>query len=207
MNRIRIVGVILNGIRVGVCNKKHIVGIRNLRVYKRGFLRFKKGACAILDGHFTFNKKQYGENGRSASLILNEGACLKVKGNFSFYYGADVIVFKNGYLELGNSFINSDCKIRCHKHILIGDDCVISHDFTIMDSDGHKINGDIRTEDVIVGNHVWIGTRVTILPGVTINDGAVIAAGAVVTKDVPANTLVAGVPAKVIKENISWDDK
>lgn len=83
------------------------------------------------------------------------------------------------------------------------DDCVISHDFTIMDSDGHRFNGDIRTKDVIVGKHVWIGTRVTILPGVTVYDGAVIAAGAVVTKDVPANTLVAGVPAKVIRVNVA----
>ena len=207
MNRIRKVGIVLNTIRVGICKRKYIVGIRNLRVYRKGFMCFEKGAKAILDGHFTVNKKQYGENGRSACVVLNENALLKVKGNFSLYYGADVIVFKNGCLELGNSFINSDCKIRCHKHISIGDGCVISHDFTVMDSDGHRLDGDIRTEDVVIGNHVWIGTRVTILPGVTVNDGAVIAAGAVVTEDVPSNALVAGVPAKIIRRNVFWEDK
>ena len=53
---------------------------------------------------------------------------------------------------------------------------------------------------VKIGNKVWIGAHATILPGVTIGDGAVVAAGAVVTKDVPSNVVVAGVPAKVIKE-------
>lgn len=53
---------------------------------------------------------------------------------------------------------------------------------------------------VVIGNGVWIGANVTILGGVNIGDGAVVAAGAVVTKDVPAKTLVGGVPAKVIKQ-------
>ena len=53
---------------------------------------------------------------------------------------------------------------------------------------------------VIIGNNVWIGDKATILPGVTIGDSAVIAANAVVTKDVPAYSVVAGIPAKVIKE-------
>lgn len=53
---------------------------------------------------------------------------------------------------------------------------------------------------VTIGNDVWIGGKATILPGVTIGDNVVVAAGAVVTKDVPANTIVAGVPARVIKE-------
>ena len=56
-----------------------------------------------------------------------------------------------------------------------------------------------------IGNHVWVGVRAIILKGVTIGDGAIIAAGSVVTRDVPANTLVGGVPAKIIKDNISWE--
>ena len=53
---------------------------------------------------------------------------------------------------------------------------------------------------ITIGNDVWIGGNSTILPGVTIGDGAVVAAGAVVTKDVEPNTIVGGVPAKVIKK-------
>lgn len=57
---------------------------------------------------------------------------------------------------------------------------------------------------VNIGNKVWIATGAMILPGVTIGDGAIVAAGAVVTKDVPEKCMVAGVPAKVIKENVEW---
>lgn len=67
------------------------------------------------------------------------------------------------------------------------------------------IGGKEKTAPIQIGNHVWIGARAIILKGVTIGDGVVVAAGAVVTKDVPPNTLVGGVPAKIIKENISWE--
>ena len=57
----------------------------------------------------------------------------------------------------------------------------------------------VSTKDVVIGDDVWVGTNAVILPGVTIGEHCVIAAGAVVTKDVPPHSLVAGVPAKVIK--------
>ena len=129
---------------------------------------------------------------------------INVKDDFTFFYGADVVLFENATLELGKSYANSNCKIRCHKRITIGDECAISHDVTIMDSDAHAINGVVNTEPVIIGNHVWIGTRATILKGVTIGDGAIIAAGAVVTKDVPPYSMVGGVPARIIKDKVEW---
>jgi acetyltransferase-like isoleucine patch superfamily enzyme len=57
---------------------------------------------------------------------------------------------------------------------------------------------------VVIGNHVWIATNAIILPGVTIGEGAIVACGAVVTKDVPPHCLVAGVPARVVRENVDW---
>jgi acetyltransferase-like isoleucine patch superfamily enzyme len=77
---------------------------------------------------------------------------------------------------------------------------------TIWDSDIHSIEGNKRptTQTVIIGNHVWIGTNVVILKGVNIGNGAVISAGSVVNRDIPSHSLAGGVPAKVIKENISW---
>jgi maltose O-acetyltransferase len=60
--------------------------------------------------------------------------------------------------------------------------------------------GDLKAEPVTIGDGAWIGARATILPGVTIGGGAVVAAGSVVTRDLPANVLAGGVPARVIRE-------
>lgn len=74
-----------------------------------------------------------------------------------------------------------------------------------MDTDYHSIDGKPYTVPVTIGNHVWIGCKSIILKGVNIGDGAIIAAGSVVTKDVPPFSLVAGSPAKLIKENVKWE--
>lgn len=145
-------------------------------------------------------------NGRTSIIRLDENAKFNVLSKATIYYDADIMILKDATLEIGKSFINSNCKIRCHKKITIGNNCAISHDVIIMDSDSHKINGKLRNEPIIIGDNVWIGSRVTILPGVKIEDGAIIAAGAVVTKNVASKTLVAGVPAKMIKENVDWED-
>ena len=158
-----------------------------------------------LDGDLFLNSLRCRRNGRSSILRMDSDSVLQTRGNFQFSYGADIILFPGARMILGkNSYINCDCKIRCNKKIIIGDECAVSHDFTVMDSDAHELNGNIRMGEVCIGNHVWIGTRVTILCGVRVGDGAVIAAGALVTDDVPAGALVGGVPARVIKENVKW---
>lgn len=181
-----------------------------LRLIFRGKARFKladtakiylEDHCFLSFGDFSISRKE-----KPVWIRIDEGGVLRVKGNASFFYDDDIRIFKGAELIIGNTYINSDCKIRCHKKIVIGDGCAISHDFTVMDSDAHALNGSIKTADVYIGNHVWIGTRVTVLPGVHVGDGAVLAAGAVVTKDVPQKCVVAGSPAKVIKENVEWNE-
>lgn len=167
-------------------------------------LIFKKGSKINIEESLILNGNSICNNKRSSIIRLDEDAVFNVRNNASIYYGADIILFKGAELTIGNSFINSDCRIRCHKSVMIGDDCAISHDFLVMDSDAHFLNGDNHTSPVIIGNHVWIGTRVTILSGVTVGDGAVIAAGSLVKDDIPEGALVAGVPAKTVKENVRW---
>ncbi|MBP6872851.1 MAG: acyltransferase [Bacteroidales bacterium] len=76
----------------------------------------------------------------------------------------------------------------------------------IRDSDNHNVlkEGYVQSKPILIGDNVWIGMRAIILKGVTIGNGSIVAAGAVVTKDVPPNTVVGGVPARVIRENVSW---
>lgn len=182
-----------------------IQGDKYLIYDKEDYLKIHKTAQIKLKGDLTLNANRMGKNGRTSILRMDENAVLECNG-FDFMYGADIILFKNSRLILGKgSFINSDCKIRCHKEITIGNDCAISHDFTVMDSDAHEFNGRRNTNPVYIGNHVWIGTRVTILNGVTVGNGAVIAAGSVVVRDVPAGALVGGIPAKVLKDKVEWN--
>ena len=87
---------------------------------------------------------------------------------------------------------------------------MLSYDIEIRNTDSHKIydkNTNKRINEgnrINIGNHVWLGMRAIILKGVNIGDNSIVAAGSIVTKDVKANTIISGNPAKQIKENIYW---
>jgi acetyltransferase-like isoleucine patch superfamily enzyme len=95
----------------------------------------------------------------------------------------------------------------CDKHIKIGKGTTIGWGVEILDSDLHRIVQDDfeMSKPILIGSQVWIGAKAMILKGVTIGSGSVVAAGAVVTRNVPENTLVAGVPAKIIKKDVHWE--
>lgn len=101
-----------------------------------------------------------------------------------------------------NVFINSYCCFQDQGGIYIGDGALIGHQ-VVLATLNHQLDPmhrfDMVAKPIHIGKNVWIGSHATILPGVTIGDGAVVAAGAVVSKDVEPNTVVGGVPAKLIK--------
>ena len=106
-------------------------------------------------------------------------------------------------LHLGKDvFINLGCRFQDTGGITIGDGTLIGHGSTLTTLN-HAIDparrADMRPAPVVIGRHVWLGAGVTVVPGVTIGDGAVVGAGSVVTKDVAADTIVAGVPARLIR--------
>ena len=101
-----------------------------------------------------------------------------------------------------NVFVNSGCRFQDQGGIWIGDNALIGHNAvlaTLNHNQDPAKRANLIPARIAIGKNVWLGANVTVLPGVTIGDGAIVAAGAVVTKDVPPNTVVAGVPAKVIR--------
>jgi acetyltransferase-like isoleucine patch superfamily enzyme len=107
-----------------------------------------------------------------------------------------------GELHIGDrTFLNEGVQIVAASLIRIGPDCRIGDFAAIHDSDHHPVEQSATTRHapVTVGRNVWISRDAIVLPGVSIGDHAVIGAGAVVTADVPARTLVAGNPARVIR--------
>lgn len=101
-----------------------------------------------------------------------------------------------------NVFINMGCKFQDQGGIFIEDGALIGHNVvlaTLNHAASPKDRGSMIPAPIRIGKNVWVGANAVILPGVTIGDGAIVAAGAVVNRDVPENTVVGGVPAKVIR--------
>lgn len=101
-----------------------------------------------------------------------------------------------------NVFINACCHFQDHGGVTLGDGCQIGHN-VVFATLNHGLEpadrGTTYPAPIVLGRNVWVGSNATILQGVTIGDNAVVAAGAVVSRDVPANTIVGGVPARIIK--------
>lgn len=108
-----------------------------------------------------------------------------------------------------NVFLNMGCKFQDQGGIFIGDGALIGHNVvlaTLNHAQSPSDRASMIPAPIHIGKNVWIGANATVLPGVTIGDGAIVAAGAVVAKDVPENTIVGGVPARIIR-TISEEDR
>lgn len=174
--------------------------------FKHSKIELHKNAKLLCKNILFMGNKQVQSSNLETRLLVEENATFQINKSFTMYAGSYIRVIKNGHLEINGGFINEGVEITCASKITIGEGSTIARDVVIRDYDGHTIkepNYQI-TKPITIGKHVWIGNRAMILKGVTIGDGAIIAAGTIVTKDVPAGAVVAGVPAKVIKENVKW---
>ena len=102
-------------------------------------------------------------------------------------------------------YLNYGSMIFVQHKLTMGKGSGLSINALVMDSDYHAIDGVKNEGPVEIGDQVWVGANATILAGVKIGDGAIVAAGALVRNDVPARALVAGFPARVLRENVTWD--
>ena len=153
---------------------------------------------------------------------------LKIKNSFGRdkvvfgdYNNVSVSVYltKNGSICTGDYvYTNSNCKFHISNKLSIGNYCMFGPNVTIWDSGNHSLDAKLRKQDalaiphgsldafnmgggdIVIEDNVWVGMEALILGGVTIGKNSVIAARSVVTRDVPANCMVAGIPAKIIKK-------
>jgi len=126
-------------------------------------------------------------------------------------------VFPPFYTDFGknitvgkNVFINACCHFQDQGGITLGDNCLVGHNVvfaTLNHGFAPEERQSMLPAPIVVGRNVWIGSNSTILQGVTIGDNSIIAAGSVVTKDVPANAIIAGVPARFIRSISPEEEK
>jgi len=190
---------------------KKILRIHNGKIIgdKNSIMNAEKTSRIILNGNLYLNVELPKGSKAETLVTIRDNGTLKTNGNFHCYYNNEIYVFKNANLELGSSYINAGSQIRCMESIKIGNNCAIARNVMIMDFDAHPItysDGSTNsiTKPIVIEDNVWIGAGSTILKGVTIGKGAIVGAGSVVTKDVPANVIVAGNPAKIIKQGVTW---
>jgi len=144
--------------------------------------------------------------GGSVRYDEQPGGRLEIGDSVTLFRDVGLYLAKPGAtISIGEqTYLNRRTELVCAQRIAIGARCAISWDVLITDTDNHWLENRETTLPVAIGDEVWIGARATVLKGVTIGDGAVVAAGAVVTRDVAPRTLVAGVPARVIDDAVTW---
>lgn len=140
-------------------------------------------------------------------IVIGEQVSLGVAGAAQYGKGDVMLQTRtaDARITIGrNCAFSNNVTLIATQSIVFGEFCMVGDMVAVYDSDFHGVAPDRRdtagkSAPVCIGDRVWIGSRAMVLKGVTIGDDSVVAAGAVVTRDVPPNTLVAGVPAKVIR--------
>ena len=180
-----------------------------IKVYKGSIVSVSKNAKISVSGILEIGAFWHKAYPTYTEFIVLDNAELSVDGSFKIYNSAKVSVNPGAKFLIGNGgFMNIGGNIRCFEKIVFGNNVMISENCTISDSDNHildKDNPDYKmSKPITVEEHTLVGINSTVLKGVTIGAYSIVAAGAVVTRNVPPNTIVGGVPAKVIRNNINW---
>jgi acetyltransferase-like isoleucine patch superfamily enzyme len=156
--------------------------------------------------------------GKRLQLQIARGAELRL-GRFSWLGDGTKIRCHEGVVEIGpKTVFGQECTISAYKRVRIGEGCVIADRAMFIDFDHGVVEVErpirhqgIYKRETIIGSNVWIGYNACFLRGVRVGDNAIVGTNSVVTKDVPANAVVGGVPARIIRmrevpANLRWPD-
>ena len=177
-----------------------------------------KRGCIITNidksGFFGIKIGNGGSNGipqQQSKIIISKNGkiCFKGKANL----GAGIVIrLDGGILTFGDNFrSNRNSFLACNTSLQFGNDVLLGWNVNIRDSDGHYVycegKESLNEKSILIGNHVWICSYTDILKGTTIKDDCVVAYRSCITGgEFPANSLVGGMPGKVIKTNITWKE-
>lgn len=185
------------------------------------FLRFAREHNMLRWGYVVLGARWLWLRLRWRGRLVTDGFCF-VRGGVKFEIGRDAKVVlgrwswigdgckirvHEGRFELGaKSVLGQECTFSCYQHISIGRDCIIADRTMMIDFDHGASEAErpireqgIYKRDVHVGHNVWIGYGACILRGVIVGDNAIIGTSSVVTHDVPANAVVGGAPARLLR--------
>jgi acetyltransferase-like isoleucine patch superfamily enzyme len=182
-----------------------VVGCGNCRIERHGTARLQIDGRLTL-GCFVPVVGRIAARDAASEIRLGESAVMRCDGHVQLGPGVRVTVGRQAHLSIGDgTYVTCDSMIVAATSIRIGAGCAISWGVQILDTSFHRISTDPAVaEPVVIEDRVWIASHATILKGVRIGRGSIVATGAVVTKDVPPRSLVAGIPARVIRSDVDW---
>lgn len=190
----------------------------------RPVIAYGKGNEIVMPSKYSKTKVRiYGNNNKVifAKDMLLQNTVINVHGdNNKIIVGDKTRLIGPIYITVrdgGSLIIGEKSSIRgvtfeiSEAAIKIGASCMFSYEILLRNHDSHKVlsieTGKVinKPADIVLGDHVWVCEKATVMKGVSVGNDSIIALGALVTKDVPNNSVAAGIPAKITKTNISWD--
>jgi acetyltransferase-like isoleucine patch superfamily enzyme len=168
-----------------------------------------KNAKLIIDGDLRINSHLMGAS--PIRLLLSENSILHIKGDFAIGNGVCISIHQDGRLLIGGRLNESDSGITADTTLMVFSSIEIGYDFIcawgvfITDSNWHYIEGQNHQGNVKIGNHVWITNNCNILKNSVIGHNCVVASNTkIINQKFESDTLIAGVPAKVVKAAVRW---
>lgn len=199
-------------LKSGVVSVKHTGKVDKIVLHSKTISSISKDSSFDINGRLLIGAGKFGATHpriARSKFSTTAGSSVSHTGQTRAKIGPGSVVHIEGDFSMGDSYINSHSRIMCGEEITIGDNVAIAWNFEILDDDRHQIVIDGKRPQqkspIEIQDDVWIGHDVSVHKGVTIHQNSVVASDSVVLEDVPPNVLVAGSPAEIVRENVTWE--